>query len=599
MDVIREYVARTVPETSTSFVFPGIPEWLPLADSTIPILYADFRTEGTTNHYWYNRGQRPGLSRWLSDIGGTFSRTSNAMMYDSSGYLTYAPSNYVSYSQDFSNAAWNNLTNVTLSFNIDDPAGGATAARVTATANAAAFYQISANVFYAQGAVTSLYLRRVSGSGNIQMTAANGGLSAPLSVTTSWQRFSAVNVGQAGNAFSGIAIATSGDVVDIAFAQAEAATYKAYTNTAGPYNPTASSAAYQGPRFDYYPSTSNPRGLLIESLASTNLLYPSENLDTGVWTDFAATSSALASTNPAGIAEVCKVIPDDNGGGVFQIASVLTTAPNPYTWSVFAKANGYGGLQIIANGNLASDYGATFNLDTGAVVGKGALVTSQRIENIGNGWYRCSATCLATAASADTRLYVGPSANMVSDGTISLFTSDTVSSVLLWGAQAELGILATSYIFTTSPSTALTRSADTTTLIPEFTPGSGYARFDDNAFVAKWPRFIGTVGGTEGIGIQQISGLGFISNTITPLLVTNAYSYGATGNIMASWDGAGRSVCLNNGTVATDANTQVGGSTYNFGGFLGAGEFMLGHISVFAMWNIRASDNELKRLTGA
>jgi hypothetical protein len=213
-----------------------------------------------------------------------------------------------------------------------------------------------------------------------------------------------------------------------------------------------------------------------------------------VWGILQATDSVDAGVAPDGTTTAEKVVPDatsSNVHGHYQL-SVPVANGTAHAYSIYAKAAGYGGLQIIALGASASSWGATFNLDTGAVVGKAGSVTSQSIQALANGWYRCTSIVTSDSTSADVRLYLGPSANMVNDGTINSFSGDTTSGVLLWGFQVEAGAFATSYIPTTSAS--VTRAADAVSFstLAWLTQGigTGYAEFQT---------FIDAIGGIWGL----------------------------------------------------------------------------------------------------
>ncbi len=76
--------------------------WLPLADGTLASLFADFTTEGTTNHYWANATQQAGEAAWQSALSGTFSRSSTKMATNASGLLASVAANALAFDHDSS-----------------------------------------------------------------------------------------------------------------------------------------------------------------------------------------------------------------------------------------------------------------------------------------------------------------------------------------------------------------------------------------------------------------------------------------------------------------------------------------------------------------
>jgi hypothetical protein len=103
--------------------------WLPVADNIAAPIYADFSTEGTTNHYWADGAQRAGFDAWLTALSGTFTRASTKWVMGSAGLLVSVASGEIAIeydingdpigallegartnlalrSQEFSNVAW-------------------------------------------------------------------------------------------------------------------------------------------------------------------------------------------------------------------------------------------------------------------------------------------------------------------------------------------------------------------------------------------------------------------------------------------------------------------------------------------------------------
>jgi len=221
------------------------------------------------------------------------------------------------------------------------------------------------------------------------------------------------------------------------------------------------SAAIDAPRFDYNPSTLAAQGLLIEE-SRANLLSYSEDFGNAAWTKSGATVSTDTTTAPTGTTIADSLIENTSTGQhrVFRTVSG-TTNTNPYTLSVFAKANTRTRIYLgIAEGTTFVRQGnAIFDLSAGTVVfagggSGGATGGSATITAVGNGWYRCTYTL--TLGGTDTTVF--SDINLVSTGTTINYTGDGASNLYLWGAQLEAGAFPTSYIPTTT--TALTRSAD-------------------------------------------------------------------------------------------------------------------------------------------
>ena len=109
-------------------------------------------------------------------------------------------------------------------------------------------------------------------------------------------------------------------------------------------------------------------------------------------------------------------------------------------FSVYAKANTNDYLLL---GSVeGAHYYATFNLATGAVDSNNINAISPSIENVGNGWYRCSATWVGT--TTDVRI-----ASQTTGGQ-SGWASTTSGSIYIQDAQLNQGLIAQEVITTTT-----------------------------------------------------------------------------------------------------------------------------------------------------
>jgi len=148
--------------------------------------------------------------------------TTSAAVYDlpyvySSGVKTGimvepAATNLCLRSNDFTNASWtkSNMTTALTATGPDNVANSAST--LTATAgNATALQAITSG---SSSRVTSTYIKRRTGSGNIDLTQDNGSTWTTQTVTSSWTRVSLAAVTST-NPTVGIRIVTSGDEVDV------------------------------------------------------------------------------------------------------------------------------------------------------------------------------------------------------------------------------------------------------------------------------------------------------------------------------------------------------------------------------------------------
>ncbi len=490
-----------------------------------------------------------------------FTRASNGTRINSQGLVEVCPWNLLEQSNTFSTSPWAN-TNVTLTSGQTDPNGGATAFRAQFSGVSYLLQNLTA-----LNGTNSIYAKAYGSTAKIRLCDPNGSFGTQYNLTTEWQRITT-----SGNALAGISIDsyidggwTSQDIV-IAFAQTNIG------STAKPYFPTTD--RLNVPRLTYQNGGGGCPSLLLEK-QSTNLVTYSEQFDNADWTKLQTSISANSVTSPDGTTNADTLTADGSSNehqlrstGIFTI-----TSGQAYTTSIFAKAGTNNFVQLIGSGAIfsATTY-ANFNIATG-VIGDVGAGTTAKIDNLGNGWYRCSmiATAISTT-STNTFLF-----NIVTSNTAIRGESNTLStSVYVWGAQVEASSYPTSYIPTTSASA--TRVADTcfktgiTSLIGQ----------TEGVMFVDW-NFTGNYDVSGILAIQLITGSSFAYIYIqsSGSLIFELWDNGFQQSIMTSTIGAiGRkkmafaykqndfAAYMNGTQLATDTSGTVGamGSLYVGGG---------------------------------
>ena len=235
------------------------------------------------------------------------------------------------------------------------------------------------------------------------------------------------------------------------------------------------------PRFDYSGGATCP-SLLLEP-SRTNLVTQSEYFAT-----YFSTSGTLIyneAASPEGVQNGTKIYPTSTGsfkGLSKAFGSTLSSVP--YVLSVFAKAGEFEHLYFYNVGSPNGAGGVWFNLTTGSVGTNQAAWTSAKMEDFGNGWYRCSA--VITPGGSSDNLYI---LLADSNGSVTATTNGT-DGFYIYGAQLEQGSYPTSYIPTYG--TSQTRSAEESSLTGfDFFPnGEGTAMIEfelDEITISGYP----------------------------------------------------------------------------------------------------------------
>ena len=211
------------------------------------------------------------------------------------------------------------------------------------------------------------------------------------------------------------------------------------------------SAPWFAPRFkrEYNGSWWEQIGLLVEG-AATNLCLQSNGFDT-TWTNVNSIDEFAQGTAPSGGNVAWKVTDDSSTGtGEVYLNQALTLSNVAHTMSIFAKSDQVTMLRL-TTANFTTNASSYFNLSTGAVGTLGH--TSSAIEAVGSGWYRCSIVFTPGADfTGNVRVAVAETDNVA---TVAL---DGTSSILIYGAQVEIGTTPTTPIGTFA--TAVERTGD-------------------------------------------------------------------------------------------------------------------------------------------
>ena len=260
------------------------------------------------------------------------------------------------------------------------------------------------------------------------------------------------------------------------------------------------------PRLDYYTSDGTPGcpALLVEP-SGTNFLLQSEAWNVSPWTATSgsqgATVSGNVTTSPDGTTNADKLIEAAVTGNHFCLQTLTLTSGTTYTASFFVKASERTRGRLRTSGT-----GAYWDLDFNLTSGTASGGTNPFIQNFGNGWYRIGATFTANQASNNFILFLLDASGNVS------YTGDGTSGLFVFGAQIEVGSVATSYILTTT--TTVTRNADVIT---------------NNQFVI--PNLIGAIltefesptSGTyfvDNLPVTLVSGYNKVAISYTPTTIT-------------------------------------------------------------------------------
>lgn len=371
-------------------------------------------------------------------------------------------------SEALDNAAWV-LTNATISGGQSDPLGGTSAYQLTSTAANGQVLNTRGGQPGGHDYADSVWIRRVTGSGNIQIRNSTGGTN--VTVTSSWQRFSITEPSGGTSATIGVRCVTSGDAVDIWHPQVERVTTQTSPAPGEYVSVGVLSAPYHGVNVDgvkYFATTNGNTvasnvvteaagtaltnfGYLPEP-ASTNLVLQSENFGT-TWAAVGTPTRSAAAARVGRV--VLDLIGDDDGAtaveGYQQVISFTGNAVKAV--SLYVKE----GSATSSVFRLRDTTGVANRLETiltwpGGVPSLNTITgTLEGVDTLPNGVFRLRFLTTSVTAANTNSLQIFPAAANVVDVT-------ATGNLYVGGVMAENALFCSSYIPTTTGT--VTRNAD-------------------------------------------------------------------------------------------------------------------------------------------
>jgi hypothetical protein len=254
-----------------------------------------------------------------------------------------------------------------------------------------------------------------------------------------------------------------------------------------------------------------------------NLLTFTEQFDNAAWTKSRATISADAVTAPNGTLTADNLTQSAGQTIVGEVSVSFSWSTGAYTLSVYAKPNGKNFLRFVENGSVAAASAATwFNISAGTVGTTSANHTAS-ITNVGSGWYRCVISFTSISSTLKTFAVTIQCAD--TNNTTTVVDSGGIS---IWGAQLELGSVATDY----------QRISDVSTELRERFPR--VTTFTDTAGTTP-----AQVGQAVALMLDKSEGL-----VLGPELVTNGTFDGGSA---AGWFNVGNNVAVSDSFVVDGA----------------------------------------------
>lgn len=335
-------------------------------------------------------------------------------------------------------------------------------------------------------------------------------------------------------------------------------------------------------------------GLLIEDAGTND--SPESQIMTGYGTNLSITDDNTTAPDGTTTAALLVTTAVTNNHFVTKVASMTGFSAG----SVYVKAAGYNYASVGVVDIGVGWYVMVVDLTSGSITATNTTGTftlvSTVVEPLADGWWRIGVV-LADTSSNDKQLSFGPS-DVASPGFFSAgpyYLGDGTSGIYAWGAQVENNGFITSYMPTATASPA-TRAADVITtggsLQTDIAAATGSIVVQVNN--GESINFAANIVDSNGTNL-----LGFDATNHGLASITASLATGNTGNrttrdkLGIAWDGSGRSLVLNGGTVATDASAQTPNSTQHVGSS-GTANFAFAYVERLTAWTSKIAGATLQ-----
>lgn len=359
------------------------------------------------------------------------------------------------------------------------------------------------------------------------------------------------------------------------------------------------------PRLDYSNSATCP-SLLLEP-QSTNLITYPLSFDNAYWVKSGLSVVSNQSSPHVDYPTSAYKLVEDSSTGVHQIAStpISITIGSRYVQSFYLRAGERSIVQIAFGSQFSSTDYANFDLLNGVVSLEVGDIGAD-IEELSNGWYRCSV--YSTSLSTTTEVFYLTTQTSLTATRFDTYTGDGVSGVYVFGAQVENQIYLTSLILPSTEGVVSTRIMDFArkTGITSYIGQTEGVLIVDFIFkgvpngVSSMPVSIDGIGGVEAyiyidssnIVYGQFSVSGFTCN-----INGGSLAIGQRYKIAFAYKQDDFSLHINGVTVGTD-NSGAVGATQNLtiGNYLN-GNYPHNNITEFRALPNRPSNEYLNELT--